>query len=213
MAKPTPLHDALRLVYVCDLEGVADWQRLDALLAAGTTAIWLRAPGASGADLFRATRSLLQRTAPHGAAVIVGDRADVALAAGAHGVQLGFRSPPASRVRSWFPGWIGVSCHNENELAAAQRAQADFAVLSPVYGVPEKGSPLGEVLFRQLRGAVTLPVVALGGLEPDNVDVAWRAGADGVAAIRALRDASDPAEAARAFRSAEAERSSHAPGS
>ena len=77
---------------------------------------------------------------------------------------------------------------------------ADYAVLSPVYGVPEKGTPLGTEKFASiLRDAGELPVVALGGIEASNVDAVRTTGASGVAVIRALRDATDPVETPRAL--------------
>jgi len=196
------LRDALRLLFVLGPEDSRDWRRIETALESGVTALWLRAPEVSGAELYKLGKDLHARCRMRGAALIIGDRADVALALGCEGVQLGQRSPPAHRVRAWFPGWMGVSCHSEGELARAQEAKADYAVLSPVYGVPEKGVPLGPILFGRLRAAVGVPVVALGGIEPDNVAEVVAAGADGVAVVRALRDAEDPAVAARRLRAA-----------
>ena len=191
------LRDALRLVYIVDREAARDWHRLDTVLAAGATCLWLRAPGATGAELYRAARDLVWRTHERGATVIIGDRADVAQAVGADGVQLGFRSPPARKIRPWFDGWIGVSCHSEAALRSAERAGADYAVLSPLFGVPAKGGPLGTALFEKLTAGVDMPVVALGGIDAQNASEARQAGAAGVAVIRALRDAEDPEEAGR----------------
>lgn len=188
---------ALRLVYIVDREAARDWHRLDTVLAAGASCLWLRAPGATGAELYRAARDLVWRTHERGASIVIGDRADVAQAVGADGVQLGFRSPPARKVRPWFDGWIGVSCHSEAELRSAERAGADYAVLSPLFGVPAKGGPLGTALFQRLVEAVDIPVVALGGIDAGNAGEARAAGAAGVAVIRALRDAPDPEEAGR----------------
>jgi thiamine-phosphate pyrophosphorylase len=196
------LVDALRLVYVVNDEQARDWRRIEAVLEGGAGALWLRVPEATGAHLYRVGKDLLQRCRPRGVALIVGDRADVALALGAEGVHLGQRSPPAQRVRPWFPAWLGVSCHSEGEMRRAEEAGADYAVLSPVYGVPQKGSPLGPELFGRWRAAVRLPVVALGGIEPANAADVRGAGADGVAVIRALREAPDPFAAAKALRAA-----------
>jgi thiamine-phosphate pyrophosphorylase len=193
------LKDALRLVYVVTPEGVHDWKRLDGILSSGVTCLWLRLPEASGAELYRRARDLLERTRSHGASLVVGDRADVALAAGADGVQVGERSPPARKVRPWFPRWLGVSCHTEADLRRAQEAGADYAVLSPVFGVPQKGPPLGIPSFQRLRATVGIPVVALGGIDAENAPQAREAGADGVAVIRALRDVADPDAAARSL--------------
>ncbi len=191
------LTEALRLIYIVDQEAARDWRRLDAAFEAGTTCVWLRAPELSGAELYRTARDLVWRAGERGAALIVGDRADVALAVGAAGVQLGFRSPPVRKVRPWFTGWIGVSCHSEADLHKAQRGGADYVVLSPLFGVPTKGGPLGTALFERLAAQVDLPVVALGGIDVDSAPRAREAGACGVAVIRALRDADDPAAAAR----------------
>jgi thiamine-phosphate diphosphorylase len=210
---PLTLEGALRLLYVADVPAVQDWRRLDHLFEGGVTGVWLRAPGATGAELHRAARDLVRRASPFGVAVIVGDRADVAMAVGAHGVQLGHRSPPAQDVRPWFPGWVGVSCHSAGELARAAAANADYCVLSPVFGVPRKGAPLGTLEFAALRSGVELPVVALGGVELTNVASLLEAGADGLAAIRCLRDSPDPEGTARALRTAvDANRSEPAAG-
>jgi thiamine-phosphate pyrophosphorylase len=187
----------LRLVYVVDREAARDWRRLDAVLSSGGTAVWLRAPGASGAQLYRTARDLAWRCRERGVALLIGDRADVAMAVEADGVQIGFRSPPLGKVRPWFRGWIGASCHSQAELEAAEQDGADYAVLSPLYGVPDKGAPLGTALFERLRAAVGIPVVALGGIGVENAPAAHAAGACGVAVIRALREAQDPAAVAR----------------
>lgn len=196
------LREALRLIYIVDPEGAADGDRLDAVLGGGATALWLRAPDRPGADLYRIGRTLKQRCVDHGAALLVGDRADVALAVEADGVQLGHRSPPADRIRPFFPGWLGVSCHGADDLQRAEGARADFAVLSPLFGVPAKGPPLGPEAFALLVSGTELPIVALGGIETANVGEARVVGAAGVAVIRALRDAADPASDARRLRAA-----------
>ena len=93
-----------------------------------------------------------------------------------------------------------MSCHGAKDLQRAAACGADYAVLSPVYGVPEKGTPLGTEKFASfLQGAEALPVVALGGIEVSNVDAVRATGAAGVAVIRALRNASEPVETARAL--------------
>jgi thiamine-phosphate diphosphorylase len=199
-AGPVLLQDALRLVYVLGGEQARDWRHVDEALDGGVSALGLRVPEASGAELYRTAKDLLPKCRARGAALIVGDRADVALAAGADGVQLGHRSPPAARVRPWFGGWLGVSCHGEGDLKRAQEAQADYAVLSPIFGVPDKGAPLGTELFARLRATTTLPVVGLGGVESGNARAVLAAGAVGLAVVRARRDARDPGAAARALR-------------
>jgi thiamine-phosphate diphosphorylase len=199
VVRDTPFPAALRLVHVVDLEGARRGDRLDAMLQNGVTCLWLRAPEATGRELYDAAGALLLRCRRLGAALLVGDRVDVAMAVGADGVELGARAAPARAVRPWYRGWMGVSCHGGTEIAAAREAGADHVVLSPVFGVPDKGEPLGLDGFRTLAREARLPVVALGGLDADRAAAVRAAGADGVAVIRALRDAADVAAAARAL--------------
>jgi thiamine-phosphate pyrophosphorylase len=199
---PLSLKDARRVVYVVGPNGAQDADRLDAAMDGGVTCLWLRLPGATGAEVYRAAKEVLPRARRRHVALVLGDRADVALSVGAEGVHLGHRSPPARKVRPWFPGWLGVSCHSPGDLRRAVEAGADYAVLSPLFGVPEKGPPLGVAKFEAMRATVGIPVVALGGIETANAAEARLAGADGVAVVRALRDAPDPRAAARALSTA-----------
>jgi thiamine-phosphate pyrophosphorylase len=199
LSEGPPLLEALRLVFIVGPKSAGDWRLLDRALAGGVTALWLRMPGATGAEVYRKAKDLLPRCRSRGAALVIGDRADVALAVGADGVQVGFRSPPARHVRPWFPKWLGVSCHGESDLRKAAEAGADYAVLSPVFGVPQKGPPLGAVTFERLRRGTLLPVVALGGIDPESAPTVREAGADGVAVVRAIEQAEDAEAAARAL--------------
>lgn len=199
MRDGSPFPAALHLVYVCDTAGAADGDRLDALLSSGVTCVWLRAPEVSGRALYDAAGGLLLRCRRLGAALLVGDRIDVALSVGADGVALGARAIPPRAVRGWYRGWIGVSCHTADEIRAAEEAGANHLVVSPVFGVPAKGPPLGVEGLASLARGVNTPVVALGGIGPGSVASVRALRVAGVAAIRSLRDADDPAAAARAL--------------
>jgi thiamine-phosphate pyrophosphorylase len=168
-------------------------------LSAGAPAVQLRVKSAGAGALLESARELRALTRRFGALLFVNDRVDVALAAEADAVQLGFRSPPLRRVRPWFPGAIGMSCHTARDLERAALGGASYAVLSPVFGVPEKGEPLGVPQLERFVAESTLPVVALGGIGPDEVTAVRAAGAVGVAVIRALRDVENIASAARAL--------------
>ena len=131
--------------------------------------------------------------------LFVNDRLDVALALNAAGVQLGVGSLPVSaarRVRAAW--WIGKSVHDLAEADAAKAEGADYLLVGPVYATashPDR-EPLGlETLGRMSE--MGLPVIAIGGIDPDRARHVKAAGAYGAAAIRALWDAADPADAAR----------------
>jgi thiamine-phosphate diphosphorylase len=129
------------------------------------------------------------------------DRLDVALAVGAAGVQLGAGSLEPADARRLNPAWwIGKSVHDLAEAEAARAGGADYLLVGPVYATathPDR-EPLG---LRLLGDIVRLgvPVVAIGGVTPECVGDLRAEGVYGVAAIRALWDAADPAAAARAM--------------
>ncbi|MFT3764062.1 MAG: thiamine phosphate synthase [Minicystis sp.] len=144
-----------------------------------------RALLALGARLRAATRAV-------GAALVVNDRLDLALALGADGAHLGRRSVSVADARAILgpATWISVACHAVAEVVRAAEEGADAAVLSPIFPSPGKGPPLGVTALREAREAlaargIEVQVLALGGVEEGNAAACFAAGADGVAAIRA----------------------------
>jgi thiamine monophosphate synthase len=137
---------------------------------------------------------LLERVAGTGARVRVSDDLDLAAELGL-GVQLSERGPSVAAARAALGGaTVGVSRHDRAGLLASK---ADCATLSPVLASPRKGRPMGWEAFRlAIDGA--LPTLALGGIGPAEVEAAVRAGAAGVAAIRAAWTI-EPAAWAAAF--------------
>jgi thiamine-phosphate pyrophosphorylase len=136
--------------------------------------------------------------------LFVNDRLDVALAVPAAGVQLGAGSLPVSAARALNPlWWIGRSVHDLAEADAARTEGADYLVVGPVFATashPDR-SPLGLPGLQQIASAADgLPVIAIGGITAARVREVRRCGAYGVAAIRALWDDAEPAEAARSMR-------------
>jgi thiamine-phosphate pyrophosphorylase len=118
--------------------------------------------------------------------VLVNARTDIALACGAHGVHLPADSITPATIRRIAPAgfMIGVSCHTIEELCAAEREGADFAVYGPVFpSVTKSLTPIGIDAFREAVAAVGLPVYALGGVTTANAQTCIDAGATGVAGI------------------------------
>jgi thiamine-phosphate diphosphorylase len=137
--------------------------------------------------------------------VIVNDRADVAIAAGAAGVHLGSDDIPVRAVRAIAPAQfiIGCSVGNDNEVAGA--AGADYVGIGPVFSTGSKqdaGNAIGLEEFSRLATAVGLPAVGIGGINAQNARSVIDSGAAGVAAIAAIFGASDPLAAARELSSA-----------
>lgn len=178
---------------------------LDAALARASrrgarVGVQLREKDMDGGPLLALAREARSATRAHGARLLVNDRLDVALAAEADGVHLPADGLPPSAARTLLAatGLIGLSTHSAAEVAAARERGADFAVLAPVWDPASKPAyrpPLGEAGLAEAARAADLPVLALGGVTPDRVARAIRAGAYGVACIGAVMGARDPGDA------------------
>ncbi len=150
----------------------------------GVEMIQIRAKELSARHLADLVRSVL-RVASR-SQILVNTRTDVALACGAHGVHLPAGSMSPLTVRRITPAGflIGVSCHTIEELRAAEREGADFAVYGPVFpSITKSLTPIGLDAFHEAASAVRLPVYALGGVTAENAAQCIAAGAAGVAGI------------------------------
>ena len=135
----------------------------------------------------RATRSLCAR---HGVPFVVNDDVEAALMLGADGVHLGRGDPGAEAARA-HGLMLGLSAATLEEARAAD-GQADYIGAGPVWATPSKPDadpPIGLEGLHELCAAVSTPVVAIGGIDAGNAADCIRAGAAGVAVIRAARDA------------------------
>lgn len=173
-------------------------------LAGGVRAVQLREKDLSPRELLELALTMRELTGRYGAKLIINDRADIALAAGADGVHLGEASIPAAAVRRILgPNrLIGVSCHGREGALAAEKSGADFITFGPVYPTPSKalyGPPVGVEQLAETAALLDIPVFALGGIRRENTPEALAAGAAGVALISAVVAAGNPAVEARAF--------------
>ncbi|MCK9580197.1 MAG: thiamine phosphate synthase [Methanoregula sp.] len=175
-------------------------------VAGGADVIQLRDKALDCRELVRIGREIHAITKPAGALFIVNDRLDVAIACGAGGVHLGQGDIGPGVARQLAPpGFvIGVSVGNAGEALQVETEGADYVVLSPTFATGSKsnaGPGHGLVLLAEIRNAVTIPVIAIGGIGPGNVRDVIRAGADGVAVISAVVSAPDITRAAQEMRS------------
>jgi len=141
--------------------------------------------------LFELTSESAQITKNSVTKILVNDRADVALSAGADGVHLTAKSLSATIIRRNFPDnfIIGVSAHSLEKVREAKLQKADFAVFSPIFCAPNKGEPLGLETLREICAKVKpFPVLALGGIDESNYESVLEI-SSGFAAIRFLNDA------------------------
>ena len=171
----------------------------------GADAIQLRDKSASTRELVEVGFALRQLTREAGVLFIVNDRADVALAVDADGVHVGQDDMPAAIARRLLgpSKIIGVSAATPEEARQAKADGADYLGVGAIYATASKadaGLPTGPGLLGEIKQAVDLPIVAIGGVNVHNAAEAIRAGADGVAVISAVVSAPDIAQATRTLR-------------
>lgn len=189
--------------YVTDRKGLGPEAALRSVaekirFAAAVGADWvqIREKDLSARELLQLAQGAVQSG---GARILLNDRLDVALAAGAAGAHLGRASVPATEAVRWCRAGnapqgfvIGVSCHSFEEVQAAETSGADYAFFGPVFETPSKrpfGAPQGIARLGEVCRAVGIPVLAIGGVEEENAVSCIRAGAAGVAAIRMFQEA------------------------
>ena len=171
----------------------------------GATVVQLREKDLPGGELYELALTL--RAVLQGRALlIVNERVDVALACGADGVHLPERGLPVRAVRKLAGEGciVGRSVHSLEAAAAAERDGADYVQVGPVYETASHpgAAPAGLDLVRVVADAVSVPVIAVGGIDATNVRDVIEAGADGIAVIRAVLASFDARTAAGSLREA-----------
>jgi len=161
-------------------------------------ALHIRAPAAGGRRLFDLARELRVAADVEGGLILINDRIDVALAAGAHGVQLGSRSIAPADARSLLGRGvlIGASVHSGRE-AVSLADEVDFFLAGTIYASASHPgrAGAGPGRIREVTAAAR-PCIAIGGIRADRIPHVASAGAVGIAVIRAVWDAPEPARAA-----------------
>ncbi len=145
-------------------------------------------------------RAIVTLCREHGAAFIENDHADFAVAVGADGVHLGQKDLPIALVRpiAGAAMIIGVSTNNAAEARAAEAAGADYVAVGAIFATASKEvtRPANIERLREVKAAVSVPVVAIGGIDAGNIASVAAAGADAAAVISAVCGADDPRAAA-----------------
>ncbi|HLP09515.1 MAG TPA: thiamine phosphate synthase [Opitutaceae bacterium] len=211
-----PPHFDLSLYLVTDPEMTAGRGLLEtvrAAVAGGVTIVQLRDKAASARAMAETGRALLALLRSLGVPLLVNDRIDVAHAIGADGVHIGQDDLPPAAARAILGprAIIGLSVTNADELATVD-ASVDYIGLGPLFptGTKTDAAPaLGEAAFSAIRRRLACPVVAIGGINRDNLARTLAAGADGVALVSAICAAPDPRAAAQELRTALAAARAH----
>jgi thiamine-phosphate pyrophosphorylase len=167
-------------------------------LAAGVRLFQLRVKTPDTGEFYQLASRLASVIHEGNACLIVNDRCDVALAAGADGVHLGQEDLPVADARAMAGTrlLIGVSTHTLEQAVEAEAGGADYIGYGPIFPTTSKTNPDTVVSLeglREVRARVQLPIVAIGGITAQNVRGVLAAGVDCVAVISAVLSAPDPA--------------------
>lgn len=182
-------------------------QHIESAVRAGVDWVQIREKDLPGNNLMELTRAAMRACnnspAQNRARVLVNDRCDVAWAAGAAGVHLGEKSLPvrvvvdARRGREPATFMVGTSCHSLDAAIRAAEEGGDYLFFGPVFATPSKvefGAPQGLGKLAEVCRAVSIPVVAIGGITLANARACHNAGAAGIAAIRLFQQSGNLAE-------------------
>jgi thiamine-phosphate pyrophosphorylase len=151
-------------------------------VASGVDMIQVREKDLAALDLLDLVCRIRDAAAGSPSKVLVNGRLDVALIAGIDGVHLPGDGLPASRVRPHVRT-LGVSCRSTEEATQAERDGVDYIIFGPVFETPGKKA-VGIDALRRVVQAVNIPVLAIGGITPENTQAVAETGASGIAAIR-----------------------------
>ena len=168
-------------------------------VASGMDMIQVREKDLSGKALLEFARRVVEISKGTRCEVFVNGRFDVALAAGASGVHLGYDSIPPEAVRKVVGEKlkIGISIHTLEEAGHAHSSGADLAIMGPVFRTPSKEGilePLGVGRLREAAALCRIPLYAIGGIDGESIGLLAGCGAEGVAMIRAIMEASSMKE-------------------
>jgi thiamine-phosphate diphosphorylase len=167
----------------------------ETMLEAGARIMQLRLKDAPGRDFLAAARAIADLCRKRGATLIVNDRVDIAILAGADGVHLGQTDLPLDAARRIIGNdrTIGISTHNVEQARAAEDGGADYVGFGPMYAGGLRNNAAGKGLdeLRAIRAAIRIPIVAIGGITEARVAETLAAGADAVAIITDVVQAPD----------------------
>lgn len=180
-------------------------KKVEEALAGGVDILQLRAKTLSDAEFIRIGLKVRELADKYGKLFTVNDRADLVSVLDADGVHVGQEDLPvgwARKVMGDPSKMVGKSTHSRDEAREAQEEGVDYIGIGPIFPTPTKPTyvPVGLDLIRELHHQITIPFVAIGGIDAGNIASVLEAGASRVAVVRAIFDASDVLRATRELR-------------
>ena len=186
------------------LSGLSHREQVEMFAAGGATLIQLRDKTSSPRDFYEAAVDAIAAARRLGVMIIINDRVDVAIAAGADGVHLGQDDLPAAAARALLGAGrvIGFSTHSPKQAVEASSWDLDYIAIGPIFRTTTKADPdpvLGLEPLREVKRAVNKPLVAIGGITLESARSVIEAGADCVSVISDLFSSGDPAARIRQY--------------
>ncbi|HDD31770.1 MAG TPA: thiamine phosphate synthase [Thermococcus litoralis] len=188
------LRKKLKLYVITDRRLKPEVESVREALEGGATSIQLRIKNAPTREMIEIGRKIRELTKEYDVLYFVDDRLDVALATNADGVQLGPEDMPISLAREIAPNLIiGASVYSLEEALKAEKEGADYLGAGSVFPTPTKrdAKVIGLEGLKRIVDSVKIPVVAIGGINHENVREVLNTGVDGIAIISAIMGADD----------------------
>ncbi len=192
-------------LYLCtdsDLSAGRDLiEIVEAAINGGVSMVQLREKKLCAFEFYQKAVELHALTQRYSIPLIINDRVDIALAINAEGVHIGQQDLPMQTVRRIVPASmiVGVSVSTIDQAVRAVHDKADYIGVGPIFATatkPDAGEALSLNSIKEIKEAVTIPIVAIGGIDKTNIGEVFAAGADGAAVISAIFKANDPKTAA-----------------
>jgi len=174
------------------ISGLSHAEQVALLAGSGATLVQIREKHAPPLQFYEQAKAAMAVAREHGVQIIINDRVDVALAVGADGVHLGQDDLPPEAARRLLGdnAVIGCSTHSLSQALEVTKLPVDYIAIGPIFQTSTKENPspvVGLDGLRVVREAIgKLPLVAIGGITPANIEEVIEAGADAVAMIRGL---------------------------
>lgn len=170
----------------------------------GVTIVQLREKYSSSRNFYEKAIRLKELTETYQVPLIINDRVDIALAAGADGIHIGQDDLPVVEVKKLIPPSmiVGVSCHSVEEALKAESEGADYIGIGAIFPTKSKNNAkiLAEGVLKEILNAVSIPVVAIGGINSENVVSITDIAISGVAVVSEIINANSPFEASSNLR-------------
>lgn len=181
-------------------------ESVESAIEGGASVVQLREKDCTPREFYELAVRVKKITAPHKVPLIINDRIDICLAADADGVHLGQKDLPCAEARRILGRGkiIGVSAALPEEARQAQNDGADYLGIGAVFATGTKSDtrPVTPEIIREIRSAVTIPFVVIGGVNADNIKQLYGLGINGAAVVSAVVSQSDITSAARTMRKA-----------